>query len=83
METRLMPFVGGPWDGQELPVDVAPNGGLPNMWHMIEERPHEYDIATGPGLRLDSGRVQVRHEYWLTNEPSGRAVYVHQDEREW
>lgn len=35
METRLMPFVGGPWDGQDHPVDVAPNGGIPNM---VDER---------------------------------------------
>lgn len=83
MGTKLMPFVGGPWDGEERPVVVVPGGGIPNRWDLVEDRPREYDIAARPGLRLDSGRVQIRHEYWLTNEPTGRAVYVHQDEREW
>lgn len=83
MKTRLMPFVGGPWDGQEHPVDVAPNGGIPDRWYFVEERSHKYDIAAGPGMRLDSGRVQIRHEYWLTSEPGGRPVYVHQDVKEW
>jgi len=86
MDSKPMPFVGGPWDGEEIPVDIAPNGGLPDRWDFIETRIEDYNLAAGPHGRLNPvtpGRIQIRHEYWLTNEPDGRPVYAHQDEQEW
>lgn len=87
MATKLMSFIGGPWDGQELPVDVAPNGGILDRWDMIQENWVEREIAdmlSNPlGANLRASRIQIRHEYWLTNEADGRPGYVHQDEREW